>query len=481
MRRGFFLAVATAVCAACAPASKIAPATPQAAFPKNVIVLFADGTASTQWEFGRYTSEHLRKRPFLVTDVVFRQGTLGLMSTCSATGMVTDSAAAATAMSTGEKTHNFMLSIAPDGKPLPTMMETAKAAGLRTGLVTTTAIYDASPAGFSVHANDRRAFQTIVDQYRAFEPDVLMGGGADYFLPSPVGKRNDGEDVIAAFTAKGYRVVQNANDLADLRVSSPPGGTPARLLGLFPESPQSFVDRPTVAERERAALSVLSRDERGFLLFVENESTDNAGHANDIAGLMHALWDFDDAVAVALDFQKQHPDTLVIVTGDHETGGLSVTTARAARSNARIVPGETELRLIDRISLSLEVAADKIASAPVTSAASAAETLDQLLAMHFPGFILDAELRRTILEAGQLGDAGEGRRPDGRDRRDAVATALARMVSRQTGFYWGTSGHTTEPVVVGAIGPGAGIFRGYQDNTEFARHLRSLITRRSVR
>ncbi|WP_394839783.1 alkaline phosphatase [Pendulispora rubella] len=476
MKRGFFVAVAIAVCTACAPTSKVSPAASVAApsaFPKNVIVLFADGTASTQWEFGRYTSEHLRKRPFLVTDVVFRQGTLGLMSTCSATGMVTDSAAAATAMSTGEKTHNFMLSVTPDGKPLPTMMETAKAAGLRTGLVTTTAIYDASPAGFSVHANDRRAFQTIVDQYRAFEPDVLMGGGADYFLPAPQGKRNDGADVIAAFTAKGYRVVQQPDDLRHLGAS--------RLLGLFPESPESFVDRPTVAERERAALSVLSQGDRGFLLFVENEGTDNAGHANDIAGLMHALWDFDDAVAVALEFQRQHPDTLVIVTGDHETGGLSVTTARAARSNARIVPGDTELRLIDRISLSLEVAADKVASAP---AASAAETLDSMLAMHFPGFVLDPELRRTILEAGRAGDAGEaseGPRRDARDRRDAIAGALARMVSRQTGFYWGTSGHTTEPVVVGAIGPGAGIFRGYQDNTEFARHLRSLIVRRSLR
>jgi alkaline phosphatase len=88
------------------------------AAPKNIIILFADGAAATQWELGRYTSRELRNRPFAVTDVVFRHGTLGLLTTHSADSPVTDSAAAASAMSTGHKTNNGMAGVTPDGKPV---------------------------------------------------------------------------------------------------------------------------------------------------------------------------------------------------------------------------------------------------------------------------------------------------------------------------------------------------------------------------
>jgi alkaline phosphatase len=177
----------------------------QQSAPKNVIILFGDGAAATQWELGRYTSRELRNRPFAVTDVVFRKGTLGLLTTHSADSIVTDSAAAASAMSTGHKTNNGMAGVTPDGKPVRTVMEAARARGKRVGLVTTATVHDASPTAFSVHAKSRRESQSIVDQFYALEPDVLMGGGRDYFLPKGTGggKRTDGRDVIAAFGAKG--------------------------------------------------------------------------------------------------------------------------------------------------------------------------------------------------------------------------------------------------------------------------------------
>jgi alkaline phosphatase len=221
---------------------------------------------------------------------------------------------------------------------------------------------------------------------------------------------------------------------------------------------------PSVAQMAAAALRVLSASSpNGFVLFLENENTDTAGHRNDAAALVRDLWAFDDAVQVALEFQRRVPDTLVIVTGDHETGGLSWTYAQKDLSSMasanRFYPGRAHLDLLMGIRGSLEKAAESIGKKPT------AETLDRVLAEQFPGFTLDADLRAAIL-AGKTIERNVTYLPH---------NLLGRMVARQTGFYWGTSGHTTEPVVVGAIGPGESLFRGYMDNTDFARALRKLI------
>jgi len=429
--------------------------------PKNIIILFADGVAATQWELGRYASRVLRNQDFAATDVVFKDGALGLLATDSRDAFVTDSAAAASAMSTGVKVNNFVVAMTPDGKPHRTVMEAARAAGKKIGLVTTAEIYDASPAAFSVHAKNRGDAQAIVDQYFAMEPDVLLGGGRDYFLPknAPGGKRGDGKDMIAAFAQKGYRI---ARDTLEMKNAKGP-----KLLGLFADEDMSFeIDRdpakePSMAEMTRAALATLSGvSPNGFVLFVENENPDSAGHLNDAAGVMRALWAFDEALRLALEFRDKAPgDTLIIVTGDHETGGLSATYARAASGEGRLYVGIEHLKMLEGITISFGAAAKALGRKPTP------EAVDKLIAQHFPGFKLDPDLREVILTQ-KLGE---------RNAPGATYDALARMVARQTGFYWGTAGHTTEPVAVGAIGPGADLFRGYQDNTDFGRKLLRLI------
>ncbi len=396
---------------------------------------------------------------------MFRTGTLGLLSTRPYGPYVTDSAAAASAMSTGHKVVNGAISITPDGKPQRTLMQTAKAAGKRIGLVSTAQIYDASPAAFSINVKSRRDYAAIVTRYLELAPDVLLGGGADFFLPPPAGKRKDGTDMIAAFRAKGHQVVRTPNELN--------AASGARLLGLFADEEMAFeIDRdparqPTTAEMMAAALKALSQDNsNGFVLLVENENTDTAGHMNDAAALMRALWAVDDAVKVALEYQRAHPDTLVIVTGDHETGGFSPTYAlkdlTKLSSSNRLYAGEAELRRLERISMSLRQVRDTLGKKP------SAATLDQIVATHFPGFRLDDDLRRLVLE----------RKTDERNFGNLPQNMLGRMVARQTGFYWGSSGHTSEPVAVGAIGPGAERFRGYQDNTEFGKHLHEFLQAR---
>lgn len=451
----------TSVCLFSACMHMPAPGADSVGTAKNVILLYADGTASTQWELGRLASRELRNAPFLTTDVVMREGALGLMSNRPLGVLVTDSAAAATAMSIGQRTANGMIGMLPDGTRVETLLQAARAAGKRIGLVSTAAIHDASPAAFSVHARSRRNAQAIVDQYLALEPEVLFGGGRDFFMPKtqPGGRRDDGKDVIGAFRAKGYDYVTTTDELERTRG--------ARVLGLFADGDMAYeIDRdarqPSTAQMTAAALRVLAgQSPQGFVLFVENENLDSAGHRNDIASLIRDLWAFDAAVKVALDFQREHPDTLILVTGDHETGGLSITNAQAnldAMSAAsRFYAAASHFEQVSRITGSLDRAVRELGAKPDAAA------LDRVLAKYFPGFKMDADLREALLEQRML------------ERNFGYTThaPLSRMISRQTGIYWGTTGHTTEPPVVGALGPGSARFRGYMDNTEFAGRVRA--------
>ena len=459
-----FVCVAVIACAlAITGCAGIPVSDSKAQAPKNIVIIFADGVAATQWDFGRYSSKVIRQQPFVTADL-FRDKALGLLITSPHGVYVTDSAAAGSAMSTGFKVENGVLSVTPDGKSVRTVMQAAKAKGKRIGLISTAPIYDASPAAFSMNAKSRRDSQALVDKYLALEPDVLLGGGADYFLPEGVsgGKRKDGKNIIAAFRSKGWQVMTNTAEFK--------AATGARLLGLFADEDMDFeiesnrAEQPTMAEMTAGALRALSQaSPNGFVLFVENENTDTVGHANDAASLMHALWAIDDAVKVALEFQRSSPDTLVIVTGDHETGGLSPTYAlkdlSSLSSSNRFYLGDNQMKMLAPIKMSFKTAAKKLGKKP------SAEALDALVAKHYPGFKLDADLRELILK----------QKPLERNHTYVVENVLGRMVARQTGIYWGTGGHTSEPVLVGAVGPGADLFRGYQDNTDFGRNLHRLI------
>jgi len=255
-----------------------------------------------------------------------------------------------------------------------------------------------------------------------------------------------------------------------------------KVLGLFADEDLDYeIDRnsqdmPNLAQMVTAALQVLNQDSkksknRGFVLFAENENTDSAGHHNDAAALMRDLWAFDDAVKVALEFQKQNPDTLVIVTGDHETGGFSPTYGRknlepAGNTNYLNVRIE-QLKLIERYKMSLNTFSQKFKTKAkqTTSSSELNAYLNTLLQDNFPGLILDDDLREKILTQSQLGP----------NSNYLPSNILGLAIARQTGFYWGSAGHTPTPITVAAIGPGSQIFKGFDDNTAFAVKLRQLI------
>ncbi|MGY1633281.1 alkaline phosphatase [Geodermatophilus sp. SYSU D01186] len=272
---------------------------------RSVVLVVGDGMAAAQREAGRLDQEGAGGQ--LAMDALPVRGE---QTTDPAGSGVTDSAAAASAWATGQKTTNGAISVDPDGDPLPTLGAEAAAAGLATGLVTTAEVTDATPAAFFSNADDRSEDEDIGRQYvEDSRPAVVLGGGAGTW---------ESGDLAGEALDSGYAYVTDADGLA-----AADGG---RLLGLFADEELYGDGEPEVslAAMTAAALEVLAADPDGFFLLVEEEGVDSAGHANDDLELLAAMRSLDDAVEVARDFVAGHPETLLIVTGDHETGGLTV-------------------------------------------------------------------------------------------------------------------------------------------------------------
>ncbi len=448
--------------------------------PRNVIILFADGAAMTQFEFGAYTARKLRGQDYALFDHVIANGSLGLMSTFSNDAFVTDSAAAASAMSTGHKVNNGAIATSPQGKALTPLMLAAKRAGKRIGLVTTAPVYDATPAAFAVSAKSRKDHQQIVDGYLALQPDVLMGGGRDMFLPKGAAgsARKDTRDLARDFAESGYGVVQSRAELAKINpgehIQREAGAgklVPGKWLGLFALEDMAFeIDRdkqaePSLAEMTKAAMSALE-GQAGFVLLLENESTDTTAHQNDAASLMHDLWAFDAALRVVLEYKARHPDTLVIVTGDHETGGLSPTYVRRKHADGKmqdIKLDDARLANLGNIKGSLASFVNK--TADLRDNAAGHNAFKRIAAEYFPGVsFTPADLAAVI-----------NKTPSEEQTSYLPHNTLAQIIGKNTGIYWGTSGHTPEPVIAAATGPGHHIFQGYYDNTDFAKKLHQLL------
>ncbi len=249
----------------------------------------------------------------------------GLVATHPAQGLVTKSDAAATALASGHKTLNGRVGAGADGRPLRSIVESARDHGLATALVTTTEIVDATPAAFGAHNAERSARQDIAAQLLAARIDVLLGGGAGWFLPAsePSGKRTDARDLLAEARQHGYAVARTADELTQA-----PAG---KLLGLFQFDLDGLrADRPTLAAMTAKTLEVLGARPR-FFAMIEQEGIDTRAHRHSFASMAASLQALDQAVALAVDWAQRDGGVLVVVTADHETGGLALLDGGADR------------------------------------------------------------------------------------------------------------------------------------------------------
>jgi alkaline phosphatase len=317
-------------------------ATPMAANgpAKSVIFYLGDGMGQAHRDAGQlaqvgaYANLAMNSLPVV-----------GLVGTNSVTpdgaSLITDSAAAATAFATGHKSFNGAIGVDADGNTVTNLAELAKAAGKSVGLVTTSQVTDASPAAFAAHVQDRDEQSEIARQYiEDAQIDVILGGGEDRWYPEgsagayPDNPEEDPEeqsssdkgDLVARAKEIGYEYVSDAAGLE--------GATGPKLLGLFANE-EMFQQRPegegdiydpvvTLNQMVTKAIEILSQNPNGFLLFVEEEATDEFSHSNNATYVLKGMQYLEEAVQTGLAFAESNPDTLVLVTADHECGGLTI-------------------------------------------------------------------------------------------------------------------------------------------------------------
>lgn len=421
---------------------------------RSVIFLVSDGM-----NHGTLAAAHHYKQRFLDgathwTQLYGREGVFrGLQETLSANALVTDSAAAGSSWGCGERVNNRSLNITPSGaQPKPLALK-IKEKGKSVGLVTTTRLTHATPASFAINIDHRDKEDAIAAQYLSRGIDLLLGGGSRHFEAA---KRADGEDLFVQYEKAGYRVLKDRGALMDASIEAKP------LLGTFwgshlPYSIDRQRDRaiakrvPTLAELTQAALDRLDLNPEGFLLQVEGGRVDHAGHANDPGAIVRDQLAFDDCIAVALEYQAKHPDTLVIVTTDHGTGGLDIN-----GQGSDYLDANRHFENLTRFNRSWESLAEAFAPEP---------TLDNLRSLYREATQLDlpSAAAENVVAAWNEALAN--------DANPAYATSglLGKAAAEVTAMDWTSGAHTADLVETAAIGPGAERLKPFIRNYEVHR------------
>ena len=293
--------------------------------PKNIILLISDGMSLTQVSTYRLLkggpNERIAVDKFPVS---------GIVLTHSENAIVTDSASSATAFSTGRKTNNGALGLDEDNKILENFTEIIDRYGYVSSLISTSEITHATPAAYASHVDLRWKTDEISLQMMESKVMTILGGGRHFFLPEDLGgKRSDGLNLLEQMESS--RMVMTEKKELDSFDHSDLG----KVVGLFAdealrdkEKPENHVFEPSSSEMLNFAINRSEKFNengcKGFFIMLDGSQVDWAGHANDLNYLKREMQDFDEAVELALDYATQNPDTLVIATADHETGGLLI-------------------------------------------------------------------------------------------------------------------------------------------------------------
>lgn len=285
------------------PVEKIVP--PTGTKVKNVILMIGDGM-SLMHVYSAWTAN--RGKLYLENCEV-----TGLSKTYCANKLVTDSGAGGTAMAIGQKTNYHSVGVDVNGNPQPSLIKLAKQKGMSAGVAVTCRLWDATPADFCCHNTDRDNEDEIIADYVNCEADYVVGGGAKKFE-----NRKDGRNIFKELEQKGYQVARSWEECKNLKSGK-----------IFAVT--DSVDTPLPAERgDRLAQSslkgieLLNQNPNGFFMMIEGSQLDDYGHFNDLDLLMQETHDFDRTVGKILEWAAKDGETLVVVTADHETGGLTL-------------------------------------------------------------------------------------------------------------------------------------------------------------
>ncbi|MDX5407777.1 MAG: alkaline phosphatase [Chromatiaceae bacterium] len=417
----------------------ITPAVALAA-PKNIIYMIGDGMGPSYLSAYRYFSDD--KTTTEVENTIFDQLWLGMATTYPDDDTyVTDSAAGATALATGVKSYNGAISVNRQHVPIGTMMQLAKTLGKANGIVASSQINHATPASFLAHNKSRRNYDAIADMYLDYRingkpvADVMIGGGTQYFV------RED-RNLVNEFKQLGYQFTDDYTQLDTITKA------PALMLlaeTALPAKLNSGFDAMLAPLTEKA-LALLTPADKGFVLMVEGSQIDWCGHDNDIACAMAEMDDFAKAVAVAKAYVDKHPDTLLVITADHETGGLSL----GAAGEYQWLPD-----VVRKVKATGRSIAKQLKQAESDNTALALWT-------ELTSISLTEEEQANLLATRQQDET-------------ALRNLSNQFVAKYSYTGWTTGGHTAADVAVLAYGKGAKDFAGFQDNTQIAKKLMQII------
>ncbi|WP_438864290.1 alkaline phosphatase [Neptunicella sp.] len=406
--------------------------------PKNIIFLIGDGMGVEHTTAYRYYTDDLTTEA--VETTIFDQLLVGMASTYPDDDtVVTDSAASATALSSGVKSYNGAIGVDAHKEPLATVLEKAKQLGKQTAIVVTSQINHATPAAFIAHNESRQNYDQIADNYLSNlindKPivDLMFGGGTKYFI-------RDDRNLVKEFEDYGYQYTDDLQQLDNI--------TALPALGLFAPVGLPFAIDSAQPHRlepmAQKALSLLSQhNDNGFFMMIEGSQIDWCSHANDVACAMGELDDFAATIKAARDFAQQQGDTLVVVTADHSTGGLSI---------GGYGQYLWKRDLVHQIHASIETLSKEMI-----------KTNDVVATWNkYIDFALTTEEKQKLLNASKQKDK-------------MLRDALVEVISHRTITGWTSRGHTAGDVQIFAYGVGAEKFAGHLDNTDIAKAIFSFL------
>lgn len=291
--------------------------------PKNIIVMIGDGMGHN------YVSTALLKDK---THPLFAFPVTGLSVTICADKLITDSAAGASAIATGQLVNYYSISFSPEGKKLETIFDSAQTNGIKTGIVATSRLTNATPAAFFGNVYSRKEEDSLAQQFLNSNIDIAIAGGYDKFLPEDLGgTRKDGINIVSDLKENNYSFVNSFEDLKSNYLNG-------KLVALLSKEglPKGSERDYGLDELSRFAIENLNQYEEGFMLMIEGSQIDWAGHDTDAVYLLSEMDDFSEAINLVYDFAKKDGETLVIITADHETGGMAIMDGNLDGTNLKL-------------------------------------------------------------------------------------------------------------------------------------------------
>ncbi|MDM5250112.1 alkaline phosphatase [Lysinibacillus sp. G4S2] len=416
--------------------------------PTNVIMLVMDGSSNSAVTLSRWY-----KGESLAMDEILS----GAVRTYSAESAITDSAPAATALATGHKSNDNYVGVLPSVinspgleqiakedafKPVANVLEGAKQQGKATGLISTSEIQHATPAGFSAHVNNRSQYDNIAEQQVYQNIDVVLGGGFESLVPgSTKNARKDGENLVDVLKEKKYDIVKTRDELLNSHSSKIWGSFAPGALAFDLDRATTKASEPTLAEMTNKAINTLKKDEGGFFLFVEGSKVDWAAHANDTIGIISDILSFDAAVKEAVDFAKEDGNTMVIAVTDHCNSGISMGNANTSSTYASI-PVSAYIDPLKKATMTIEGALSYLKKDK--------SNIVEVAALYGLDNLSKGELA-TLKSTKNIGKE------------------MVKMLANRANIGYTTGGHTGEDVFLYSYGPSK--ITGLVENTDLAHSM----------